>query len=116
MTNAVISLVIAALVQVESGGRNVTGDGGRAVGVLQIWPITVREANRIAGRQEWTLSDRRNPAKSRAMAACILNYYHGRGVTDPVELAARWRNPHGNAPGWYRAKVENALRAQRETR
>ena len=96
--DTLIHQIINALIAVESGGRaDAVGDGGRAVGILQMWPIAVAEANRLAqlmtGRPLWTLNDRLNPQLSRAMALIILRHHYSRGVTDPVELAARWRNP-----------------------
>ena len=85
MTNT-IAIVIAALIRIESGGDpGAVGDCGRAVGVLQMWPCAVQEANRLAGRQLWTLDDRRNPQLSRAMAWTILEHYRR-------TYAAPWRN------------------------
>ena len=110
MTNQLISAVIAALIRIESGGDpGAVGDGGRAVGVLQMWPCAVAEANRLAGRQLWTLDDRRNPQLSRAMAWTILEHHYRRGNTDSVALASRWRNPYSRCPEWYAAKVRRAL-------
>ena len=85
MTNQLISAVIAALIRVES------------------------EANRLAGRQLWTLDDRWNQQLSRAMCKVTLEWHYKRGVTDPVELACRWRNPYSHCPEWYAAKVRRAL-------
>ncbi len=117
---SIISLIIAALVQIESGGNpTAVGDNGRAVGILQMWPIAVEEANRIeqifARREQrpartWTLDDRLDPQKSREMCEITLLHYYRRGVTDPVKLAGRWRNPRGNAPDWYLTRVRAALK------
>ena len=110
MTSAV-SIAIAALISVESNGRpNVTGDGGRAVGILQAWPIAVREANRITGnRKRYTLADRRDPKRAISMCRDTLRWHYRRGVTDPIDLACRWRNPNGDAPEWYRERVRKAI-------
>jgi hypothetical protein len=109
MTNT-IAIVIAALIRIESAGDpGAVGDGGRAVGVLQMWPCAVAEANRLAGRQLWTLDDRWNQQLSRAMCKVTLEWHYKRGVTDPVELACRWRNPYSNCPEWYAAKVRRSL-------
>lgn len=118
--NAVIAIVIAALIQVESGGRdNATGDNGRAVGCLQMWPIAVMEANRIEGlaakregrtARTWTTADRYSRRKSVEMATVTLEYHYRRGVVDPVDLGARWRNPNGNAPQWYKDKIRRAMK------
>lgn len=108
--SAVIDRVIDALVQIESSGRPaVTGDNGSAVGLLQLHPVAVREANRIAGENRWKLSDRLCPTQSRAMARTILTWHYRRGVTDPVDLACRWNKPFGQTTAHYRAKVRAAL-------
>jgi len=108
MTN-LICIVIAALVQIESGGKaNAVGDGEKAVGCLQMWPIAVREANRVSG-QHWTLDDRLDPKKSNAMAYVTLEWHYKRGVTNAVALAGRWRNPDGRAPKWYFDKARREL-------
>ena len=109
MTNT-IAIVIAALIRIESAGDpGAVGDGGRAVGVLQMWPCAVAEANRIAGRRLWALADRRNPQLSLAMARVILEHHYRRGNTDAVALACRWRNPYSACPEWYAAKVRRSL-------
>jgi hypothetical protein len=105
-----VERVIDALVQIESSGRPaVIGDGGKAVGLLQLHPVAVREANRIAGSNRWKLSDRFCPQQSRAMARTILTWHYQRGVTDPVELACRWNKPFGQTTAHYRAKVRIEL-------
>jgi len=110
----IVAMAIAALIQVESAGNpRAQGDGGRAVGILQMWPIAVAEANRIAGARRWTPADRENPDKSREMAATILGRHYRRGVRNPVDLAARWRNPKGNAPEWYRQRLRAAMEGTR---
>ena len=105
-----IERVIDALVQIESSGRSaVTGDNGKAVGLLQLHPVAVSEANRIAGSNRWKLSDRLCPQQSRAMARTILTWHYRRGVTDPVDLACRWNKPFGQTTAHYRAKVKATL-------
>lgn len=45
-----MNTLISALIAVESGGNDLAiGDGGRAVGALQIHAAVVRDVNRIAG-------------------------------------------------------------------
>jgi hypothetical protein len=107
MTN-LISLVISALLSVETGGGVKDGDGGLSVGPLQIQPVTVAEANRLSGRS-WTLEDRRSKTESVAMATVILTHHYNRGTTDPVLLGGRWRNPYSTPPTWYLRKVRKAL-------
>ena len=102
-----IARVIEVLCMIESGGKHdAIGDGGRAVGVLQIWPIMVREASRISGIP-FSLVDRFNSAKSREMAWHVLSYYQKkRKVEDPVQLAGLWNRPDGKAPARYLHKFE----------
>jgi hypothetical protein len=108
---SVLSIVLSALIQIESGARpDAIGDGGKAVGILQIHPVMVAEANRIVGAQRWTPADRRNPQASLAMAWTVLGWHYGRGVTDPVELACRWNRPDGSARAGYRMKAEREAR------
>lgn len=105
-----LAVVIAALVSIESGGNpRAIGDNGRAVGILQMWPVAVQEANRLAGRSKWTNKDRLSPARSKEMASTILSWHYAKGIRDPVELGCRWRNPDGRAPDWYRRKLKSAL-------
>lgn len=110
ITNAIVLLAVQLCFATESNyGRNTrTNDGGKAVGAYQIWPCRVREANRIAGRQIWTLADRENIQLSRAMCLIDLNYRFNRGTTNLIDLASRWRNPKGNAPEWHLEKLRKA--------
>ena len=107
---AVVDRVVAALVPAEGFADNDTvGDKGKAVGTLQMWDVAVAEANRIVGRDLWTSEDRKDPMRARAMAKVTLSYHYRRGVTDPVELGSKWRNPFSVAPEWYKAKIREAL-------
>lgn len=96
---ATIAKIIDALSELESRNNpQAVGDKGKAVGLLQSWPVSVEEANRIIGRQEhplWTDADRLNPQQARAMAKVTLTYHYNRGVTDPVKLGGKWRDPYG---------------------
>jgi len=78
--------LIPALIAVESAGKtDAIGDGGRAVGCLQIWPIMVRDVNRIAGTR-YTLADRLDREKSIQMARIYLTHY---AKNDTLENASR---------------------------
>jgi hypothetical protein len=78
--------LIPALIAVESAGKtDAIGDGGRAVGCLQIWPIMVEDVNRIAGTN-YTLADRLDRKKSIEMAKIYLTHYAAAGT---IEHAAR---------------------------
>ncbi len=81
--------LIQALITVESAGRtDAIGDGGRAVGCLQIWPVMVKDVNRIAGTR-YTLADRKDRQKSIEMAHIYLAHY---AKNDTLENAARKYN------------------------
>ena len=120
MTN-IIAIAMAAILSVESqnGADKRTGDGGRAVGAFQMWPVAVREANRIEsimarreGRRprKWRVSDRVDIDWSMEMCEATLLWHYGRGVKCPVELACRWRNPYSRCPRWHRRKIEKAIK------
>lgn len=64
-----LNVLVDALIAVESSGNDsAVGDQGRAIGVLQIHPITVREVNRIlslkGSSEKYILSDRWSRIKS----------------------------------------------------
>lgn len=82
----------------SSGNPRAVGDGGRAVGIAQIWAITVEDCNRIAGRARWTLNDRLDPVASRAMFEVYMTHYVPRGT---IEDAARTWN--GGPRGRFKA-------------
>lgn len=90
VSNMTIIKLITILIFIESGGDpQAIGDGGRAVGILQIHPIMVRECNRLAGEERWTLADRQSPSESKNMAATFISYHRKRGKS--------WRSI---AEGW----------------
>lgn len=108
--------LIRAIIAIESNNDpRAIGDGGRAVGCLQIWPITVADANRILGREEFALADRLDPDRSRAIFWTITNHYSS-GCSDEIK-AKRWCNgPRGeHKPGSaaYWAKVQRAMEETR---
>ena len=71
-----IERLITALIAVESNGDDsAIGDGGLAVGCLQIHPIMVRDVNRILGYAKYSLADRYDRCKSRNMCKTYLNHY-----------------------------------------
>lgn len=84
--------LIMALILIESGGDPLAvGDGGRAVGVLQIHPVMVAECNRLAGEERWTLADRTCRARSIQMATIFLSHMKSRnpGISQ-VRLGETW--------------------------
>ena len=107
-----LSCLWAAICTVESGGdcdaHNKEED---AVGIAQIRPIAVREANRIKGYECWKLADRWNPLFSRGMFEAITTRHTP--VPYTYEAAARiWNGgPRGHTkestlPYWSKVKHE----------
>jgi hypothetical protein len=108
MTN-IVALAVALALQIEGGKADTVGDGGRAVGPGQMWPVAIHEVNRIIGTNRYTLADRRDLAKVREMMTVTLQFHHARhperGV---VWLASKWRNPYTDAPEWHMDKLRQA--------
>jgi hypothetical protein len=76
-----IDCLVEAIIQVESRGDSTAkGDRGWAVGVLQIWPIMVREVNRIQEKNgsnvRYVYTDRYSVKKSIEMFHIWREYYH----------------------------------------
>ena len=103
--------LLPAIEQVESGGKSdAVGDGGKAVGILQIHPIMVKDVNRILGEERYTLADRLDPAKSREMFRVYSDHY----AKGDAEKAARcWNGGPGghkkSATLAYWGKVKAAM-------
>jgi len=84
-----------AVCAVESGGNpRAVGDNSLAVGIAQIHPIMVREANRLAGTK-YTLKDRLDPVKSKAIFTIYVEHY-GKGKS--LEYKARLWNGGPTGP------------------
>lgn len=104
--------LIEAIIQVESkGDPNAVGDGGKAVGILQIHKVMVDDCNRIAGFKKFTYEDRKDPAKSREMFRVYTDHYTP--SWDAELVAKRWNGgPKGEtkpATKEYWAKVKVKL-------
>jgi hypothetical protein len=67
-----------------------------AAGIVQIRPIMLRDANRIMGRQRWSLSDRWNVEKSLEMFRLVVLHYH------PQDGPEQWGRCWNGGPGWRR--------------
>ena len=102
----IFNIIIPVLIQVESGGNvNAIGDGGKAVGCLQIHRIMVDDVNRIAEMQGWwdvhnfynydefTLDDRYSKDKSIQMCEYYLEYYYQKYV--------KWWNEQCSKPLYH---------------
>ena len=117
-----VNALIPALIMVESGGRpDAIGDGGKAVGILQIHMSYLHDVNRIiASKKIFHDRDRKNVKKSMEMARAYLVYYgkHYERKNNKVadyEILARIHN--GGPYGWkkeatlkYWDKVKKAMR------
>lgn len=78
--------LISALIAVESSGNDLAiGDGGRAIGPLQIHKAVVIDVNRITG-SNYRHQDMTNRAQARAVCESYLRHY-GRGKS--LEQQAR---------------------------
>ena len=103
--DSLILCLIPLLIQVESGGRSdAVGGNGRAVGVLQIWKITVDDVNRISGKN-YTYADRLNREKSIEMCRISLLHYgkhYEKTTGKKVTMEVLARNWNGNPVNGYK--------------
>lgn len=67
---------IEALIHVESKGDSTAVGLRNDVGVLQITPIMLEDANRILGEERYTLDDRTDRDKSIEIFNIIQNHYN----------------------------------------
>lgn len=101
--DALLAILIPALIQVESGGDpNAIGDDGAAVGVLQLHRHYVDDVNRIVGQPLFHYDDRLDPILARSMTYIYLRYWGGQhAVRDktPPSLEALARIHKGGPRG-----------------
>ena len=107
-----ISNLISALIIVESSGNDLAvGDGGKAIGPLQIHRGVVLDVNRITG-SSYRHQDMTNRAQARAVCEAYLRHY-GKGASTE-QLARRWNGgPKGDtktSTEAYWAKVKKHLK------
>ena len=72
---------VAAVEQVETGGRNVTGDKGAAKGVMQWHARAWADCSRLrqaAGLPTWPYASAGDPQRARAYASTWLTYLRAR--------------------------------------
>lgn len=106
--------LVLAIIEVESGGRlHAKGSKGE-LGVLQIRPIMVREANRILGKEQYQLEDRLSLDKSIEMFHVYSDYWCSKtGDYSEEGIARRWNGgPKGHrkqATEGYWQKVKEAM-------
>lgn len=108
-----IHAVIAALCIVESGGDpTAVGDGGRALGMLQIHEAVIHDVNRIYGTN-FAHTDAFVPRWARRIARLYLQHYCGAHAS-AERYARTWnggpRGPKKGATLPYWRKVRAALR------
>lgn len=102
-TNAVL---LAAVMMTESGGRNITGDGGRAVGPLQVHACAVADVNR-AFKTRYTHADMGDLEKAAAVFDRYLWLYATpKRIGRPVTNEDRARIWNGGPHGWRRKATE----------
>lgn len=104
---------IAILISIESGGQRnpatCIGDNGKAVGILQIHAIVVKDVNQRYGtRYQWP-ADCKSPEKSKDIAVKYLTMY-GKGKT-PEQLARIW---NGGPEGDHSTSTTDYLKKFRE--
>lgn len=90
-----LSLLIAAIISVESGGNNnAVGDHGRAIGPLQIHKEMVDDVNRFAGTSyQWKRMTNRSESIS-VFTAYVKKYCL---KDDPETIARKWNGgPNGH--------------------
>lgn len=112
LRGAEIDQLLDAIAVVESGNNaNAIGDGGKAVGVYQLWEVYVKDVNRFA-HTTYTSKDRYNPVKSREITQLYITHY---GAGKSIEAQARIHNggPKGHkkaATLKYWRKIQKAMK------
>lgn len=116
LTNKQVFEIGNAILAVESSGNLYPkdGDGGKAVGPFQIWPIMVKDVNDISARRKlgrhYTLEDRRDLQRSWEIF-CIYTMHYSR-YDNYETIARRWNGgPDGDTdprtdPYWVKVQVE----------
>lgn len=109
--------LLEAIILVETRGDSTkVGDGGKAVGILQIHPIMVREVNNCAKKlsieKEFTYKDRKSKQKSIEMFWIWAKCHHAESTDE--KIARNWNGgPNGykyKATEYYWGKVQKELK------
>lgn len=86
-----------------------------AVGIAQIRMISLRDANRIIGREKYRSDDRLDPVKSFEMFRLLVRYYAPCGT--PEQWSRIWNGgpdgPHQASTLRYWHKIEAVMQAQK---
>jgi hypothetical protein len=112
LSSTPLEKTLDAICQVESGGRDVVGDGGLAVGPYQIHRAYWQDGTRFLG-VTWPYSDARNPDKARRVVRAYLLHY-SRKLPQTPQTWARIHNggpkgPQKAATIVYWKKVQKAM-------
>jgi hypothetical protein len=100
---ALITLLLPLLIQAESSGDpNAIGDGGNAIGILQIWEDYWTDGTEYL-KVDWPYKYSRDPQKAKAVTRAYLlrygkNYERKTGKKITMEILARIHN--GGPEGW----------------
>ena len=81
---------IEALIWVESKGDSSAIGEGDCVGILQITPVYVKDANRLLGKEVYTLEDRFDRQKSIELFNIIQGHYN---KSKDIDRAIKLHNP-----------------------
>lgn len=103
------ALFTQALIDVESGGNDTIVGEHHDGGCLQITPIAIKEANRILGREEYTLSDRFNRARSIEVFNVIQGFYN---PDHDLHFALKIHNPRASI-NYHKKVIEAYIRSLR---
>jgi hypothetical protein len=108
-----ISNLISALIIVESSGNDLAiGDGGLAIGPLQIHKAVVLDVNRITG-SHYRHSEMTNRAQARAVCEAYLRHYgKGKSIEEQARIWNSGPSAHKKkaATDAYWAKVKKHLK------
>lgn len=97
-------IFLAALIQVESEGKEDAVGTKNDVGILQITPIYVKDVNRILGEEKYDLSCRTDTEKSLEMFEILQSHYN---PSKSIDKAIKLHNPRAGQS--YRIKIMNQM-------
>lgn len=107
--------LLRAIIQVESAGRSdAVGDGGKAVGILQIHACVIADVNDWLGEERYALADRLDPSKTREIFTHYIARWCPNG-TDEQKSRVWNGGPRGAskpATAGYWERVRKAMEAQ----